>query len=302
MNAVMTSSNTGHAAASLAAPVGACAGAESERDRRRPVGGSGVVAGRIVHDGRRVVEVSETVADVGDGPNVTGAVVVGAVVEVDDVVDAMDVVGAADIVAVDVELVVDAATEVAGDAVSKLGELARRCSSCMPMRAGPGLRAGASGRARDRGDEATMPTSYRRTPAESRRPASRPAASRQAGDQLGERLAEVAEQRNAGGPQHGVVEHAVGRARRRARRIELGGGDRSHHRRVVARRAPTTSRANSNQLTAPWLVAWMHARYAGRRRASRSSWRQVGGERRVTDLVVDERQRPVARRPAAAPS
>ena len=78
----------------------------------------------------------------------------------------------------------------------------------------------------------------------------------QRSNEFGERLVEVAEQRDPGRAQDGVVEHAVGRARRRARRIELGGGDRADDGRVVPgshRQRPGRTRTTC---TAPWLVTW----------------------------------------------
>ena len=47
-------------------------------------------------------------------------------------------------------------------------------------------------------------------------------------DHAGEGFPEARQQRHAGHPQHGVVEHGVGRARGGARRLQVGGGDRLH--------------------------------------------------------------------------
>ena len=96
--------------------------------------------------------------------------------------------------------------------------------------------------------------------------------------EAGERLAEVVEQREAGRAQRGVVEHRVGRAGRRSRRAKFGGGDRPHPA-GSSPAAASTARANSYQLTAPWLVTW---KSPGRAiTAERPDHRrQVGGERR----------------------
>ena len=79
---------------------------------------------------------------------------------------------------------------------------------------------------------------------------------REASDEVGEGGAEVAELGEAGGAEDGVVEDAVRRARRRPRRIELGRGDRCARASGSRPAARTTSRANSNHDTAPWLVTW----------------------------------------------
>ena len=59
---------------------------------------------------------------------------------------------------------------------------------------------------------------------------------------------------SAGGAEDRVVEHAVGRSCGRTWRIEVGGADRSDHRRVLPASPTRCSRTNSYQLTAPWLV------------------------------------------------
>ena len=71
-----------------------------------------------------------------------------------------------------------------------------------------------------------------------------------------ERHTEVIEQREASRAQRRVVEHRVRGARRRSRRGEVrrcGSGARGQGRRPAS---ASTSRANSNQRTAPWLVTW----------------------------------------------
>ena len=111
-------------------------------------------------------------------------------------------------------------------------------------------------------------------------------------DEVGEGFAEVGEQRVAGEAQGAVVEHRVGRAGRGT------GGVRSavvigSTRAGSAPAARSTSRANSNQLTAPWFVT---CTIPGRRSTTNIAQhrREVGGEGRAAALVVDEAQRPVA--------
>ena len=108
-------------------------------------------------------------------------------------------------------------------------------------------------------------------------------------DELGERLAEVAQQRHAGGREHGVVEHAVGRARRGPGRLEVGRRDRPHHLGVAA---------GGGDDVADELVPADRALVGGVVDAADPPVAQatqqrgeVGGERRVAVLVVDERQR-----------
>ena len=107
------------------------------------------------------------------------------------------------------------------------------------------------------------------------------------------------EQREAAQPQHGVVEHRVGRPGRGPGRLEVGGGDRRRPGRGRARPPPAPLGRTRTSDTAPWLVTWCRP---GRRSTARR--RSIGARSAVkvgmAPLVVDEAQlgraRPARRR------
>ena len=87
-----------------------------------------------------------------------------------------------------------------------------------------------------------------------------------------------------------VVEHRVGRAGRRPRRIELGGGDRARPCRVVRRRRRGRSRTNSYQRDRALVGDVEQARRRPSPTRRRACAGEVGGEGGAAALVVDERQ------------
>ena len=108
------------------------------------------------------------------------------------------------------------------------------------------------------------------------------------GDEFGERQAEISERFVAGGAPGGVVEDTVGGPGRRARRVEVDGGDRADAIGIVAGRLEDL--AYESVPAHRTLIAHVEDPRPTVDGEPVKRRCEVGGERRLATLVVDERE------------